>query len=243
MGAVTGMKFLSLPHLTRILVIWQVKTAANSTIPGSVYKIFLTTEPLCPGNLKALDMNNNKKKLSPEQQKELINKLKSRFEKNRNRHKGLDWDKIEARLEKHPDKLWSLSEMERTDGEPDVVGQDKKTGEFIFYDCSAESPKGRRSVCYDREGLESRKEFKPENNAMDMAAAMGIELLTEEEYRELQKLGSFDAKTSSWLKTPHAIRKLGGALFGDFRYGNVFVYHNGAPSYYAARGFRGSLRV
>jgi hypothetical protein len=174
---------------------------------------------------------------------ELLRALKARFEKNMNRHQGLIWAKVQARLEANPEKLWSLHEMERTGGEPDVVGHDKKTGEFIFYDCSAESPKGRRSVCYDREGLESRKEHRPEDSALDMAAEMGIEILTEEQYRELQKLGPFDLKTSSWLKTPAEIRKLGGAIFGDYRYGNVFVYHNGAQSYYAARGFRGSLRV
>ena len=185
----------------------------------------------------------SKKKLSPEQREELLRALKARFEKNINRHKGLEWAQVQARLEADAEKLWSLNEMERTGGEPDVVGHDKKTGEYIFYDCSAESPKGRRSVCYDREALESRKEHKPENNAIDMAAAMGIELLTEEQYRELQKLGNFDAKTSSWVKTPSDIRKLGGALFCDFRYGNVFVYHNGADSYYSARAFRGSLRV
>ncbi len=173
----------------------------------------------------------------------LLKALKTRFEKNMNRHKGLEWAKVQARLEANTEKLRSLNEMEKTGGEPDVVGQDKKTGEYIFYDCSAESPIGRRSVCYDREGLESRKENKPENNAVDMAAAMGIELLTEEQYRELQKLGNFDAKTSSWLKTPSEIRKLGGAIFADFRYGNVFVYHNGAQSYYAARAFRGALRI
>lgn len=159
------------------------------------------------------------------------------------RHKGLEWAKVQARLEANAEKLWSLGEMERTGGEPDVAGHDKKTGEYIFYDCSAESPKGRRSVCYDRKGQESRKEHKPENNAIDMAAAMGIDLMTEEQYRELQKLGDFDTKTSSWLVTPSDIRELGGAIFGDRRYGNVFVYHNGAQSYYSARGFRGSLRV
>ncbi len=185
----------------------------------------------------------NKKELSPEQREELIRALKARFEKNMNRHEGLEWAKVHAKLEANTKKLWSLNEMERTGGEPDVVGHDKKTGEYIFYDCSAESPEGRRSVCYDREGQESRKEYKPENNAIDMAAAMGIELLTEEQYRELQKLGNFDTKTSSWVKTPSEIRKLGGALFADFRYGNVFVYHNSAPSYYGARAFRGSLRV
>jgi uncharacterized protein DUF4256 len=188
-------------------------------------------------------INSNKKELSPAQRKELLSALKARFEKNMNRHKGLEWAEVQAKLEANTEKLWSLNEMERTGGEPDVVGHDKKTGEHIFYDCSAESPDGRRSVCYDREGLDSRKEHKPENNAMDMAAAMGIELLTEEQYRELQKLGNFDMKTSSWVKTPSDIRKLGGALFCDRRYGNVFVYHNGAPSYYAVRGFRGSLRV
>ena len=191
----------------------------------------------------------NKKKLSPKQCEELLKTLKARFEKNMNRHKGLEWANVQARLDSPAggEKLWSLNEMERTGGEPDVTGHDKKTGEYIFYDCSAESPKGRRSVCYDREGLESRKEFKPENNAIDMASAMGIELLTEEQYRELQsrqKAGeNFDSKTSSWVKTPPEIRKLGGALFADFRYGNVFIYHNSAPSYYAARAFRGSLRV
>jgi hypothetical protein len=197
-------------------------------------------------------INSNKKKLSAEQpalpagrREELLRTLKARFEKNMNRHKGLEWVKVQAKLdpESSGEKLWSLNEMEETGGEPDVVGHDKKTGEYIFYDCSAESPKGRRSVCYDREALKSRKEFKPKDNAMDMAAAMGIELLTEEQYRELQKLGNFDTKTSSWIKTPADIRKLGGALFCDRRYNTVFVYHNGAESYYAARGFRGSLRV
>ena len=185
----------------------------------------------------------NKKELSREQGEKLLSALQARFEKNMNRHKGLEWAQVQAKLEANAEKLWSLSEMERTGGEPDVVGHDKKTGEYIFYDCSAESPKGRRSVCYDREALESRKEHKPEDNAIDMAAAMGIELLTEEQYRELQKLGNFDTKTSSWVKTPSDIRKLGGALFCDRRYGHVFVYHNGAESYYAARAFRGSLRV
>jgi len=181
--------------------------------------------------------------LSKQQREELFRTLKARFEKNRNRHKGLEWAEIQAKLEANPGKLWSLNEMERTGGEPDVVGHDKKTGEYIFYDCSEESPKGRRSLCYDREALESRKENKPKGNAMDMAAAMGIELLTEEQYRELQKIGNFDPKTSSWVKTPSDIRKLGGALFCDRRFNTVFVYHNGAESYYAARGFRGSLRV
>jgi hypothetical protein len=186
-----------------------------------------------------------KKKLSPEQREELLKALKARFEKNMIRHKGLEWAKLQAKmnLESSGEKLWSLNEMERTGGEPDVVGHDKKTGEYIFNDCSAESPKDRRSVCYDREGQESRKEHKPENNAIDMAAAMGIELLTEEQYRELQKLGNFDTKTSSWVKTPAEIRKLGGALFCDRRFDQVFVYHNGAESYYGVRGFRGSLWV
>lgn len=187
----------------------------------------------------------NKKELSPEQRDEIISTLKHRFEKNMNRHKGLEWDGLLARLNSgtQDEKLWSLSEMERTGGEPDAVGYDEKTGEYIFYDCSAESPTGRRSLCYDREALESRKTYKPENNAIDMAADMGIELLTEEQYRELQKLGNFELKTSSWVKTPAEIRKLGGALFCDRRYDRVFVYHNGAESYYAVRGFRGSLRV
>ena len=189
------------------------------------------------------NINNNKKELSPVQREELLRALKARFEKNTIRHQGLEWAKVQAKLEANTKKLWSLNEMERTGGEPDVVGHDKKTGEYIFYDCSAESPKGRRSLCYDREALEARKEHKPENNAVDMAAAMGIELLTEEQYRELQKLGNFDTKTSSWITTPSEIRKLGGAIFADYRYGNVFVYHNGAESYYAARAFRGSLRV
>lgn len=185
----------------------------------------------------------NKKVMSPEQGKKLLATLKGRFEKNMNRHKGLAWAEVQERLEANGEKLWSVYEMENTAGEPDVVGFDKKTGEYIFNDCSAESPAGRRSLCYDREALDSRKEFKPKNSAVDMASEMGIELLTEEQYRELQKLGKFDTKTSSWLKTPPAIRKLGGAIFADFRYGQVFVYHNGAPSYYAARGFRGWLRV
>lgn len=183
------------------------------------------------------------KDMTPEQREELLRTLKARFEKNMNRHKGLEWVKVQIRLETNPEKLWSLNEMEKTGGEPDVVGYDKTTGEYVFYDCSAESPKGRRSLCYDREALESRKQHKPENNALDMAAAMGIELLTEEQYRELQKLGNFDLKTSSWVKTPADIRKLGGAIFCDRRYNTVFVYHNGAESYYAIRGFRGSLRV
>jgi Protein of unknown function (DUF4256) len=189
--------------------------------------------------MKGLEL---KKDLSPEQREELLSALKERFEKNLNRHKGLDWTKVQARLEANAEKLWSLQEMERTGGEPDVVGQDKKSGEYIFFDCSAETPKGRTSVCYDREGLESRKEHRPKNTAMDMAAAMGIELLTEEQYLELQKLGEFDTKSSSWVKTPADIRELGGALYCDRRYGRVFVGHNGAQSYYAARAFRGWLR-
>jgi hypothetical protein len=184
-----------------------------------------------------------KKELSPKQREELLTTLKARFEKNMNRHQGVDWAKVRAKLEAHPEKLWSLNEMERTGGEPDIVGQDKKTGEYAFYDCSPESPKGRTSLCYDREALDSRKEHKPKNSAMDMAAAMGAELLTEERYLELQKLGAFDTKSSSWLKTPGDIRKLGGAIFGDRRFGRVFVYHNGAESYYSGRGFRGWLRV
>ena len=183
------------------------------------------------------------KKLSTDEREELLAALKARFEKHMGRHKGLEWAKVEAKLETNGDKLWSLAEMERTGGEPDVVGFDKKTGEYVFYDCSPESPDGRRSLCYDREALESRKEHKPKNNAMDLAAAMGIEILTEEQYRTLQELGKFDTKTSSWLKTPADIRELGGAIFADFRFGRVFVYHNGAESYYAARGFRGWLRV
>jgi len=185
----------------------------------------------------------NKKNLSPGQREELLGTLKARFEVNMNRHKSLEWAKVQARLEANPEKLWSLHEMERTGGEPDVAGQDKKTGEYIFYDCSAESPEGRRNVCYDREALDSRKEAKPKDNAMDMAAGMGIELITEEQYRELQKLGKFDTKTSSWVITPAAIRNLGGAIFCDRRYEHVFVYHNGASSYYGVRGFRGSLRI
>jgi hypothetical protein len=189
------------------------------------------------------NIDSNKKALSAEQREELLRALKARFEKNMNRHKGLEWTKVQAKLEANIEKLWSLNEMERTGGEPDVVGHDKKTGEYIFYDCAAESPKGRRNVCYDQEGQEARKAFKPEDSAIDMAAAMGIELLTEKEYRELQKLGNFDTKTSNWVKTPSDIRKLGGALFADRRYNDVFVYHNSAPSYFGARGFRGSLRV
>jgi hypothetical protein len=183
------------------------------------------------------------KTLSPAQREELVRALKARFEKHMNRHKGLEWARLQARLEGNAEKLWSLSEMERTAGEPDVIGHDQKTGEYIFCDCSAESPTGRRNICYDREALESRREHKPKNSAMDMAAAMGIELLTEGEYRALQKLGDFDTKSSSWVKTPSKIRKLGGALFCDRRFDTVFVYHNGAESYYGARAFRGSLRV
>lgn len=190
-------------------------------------------------------MNNTKanRNLSREEREELLKVLKARFEKNKHRHQGREWAKVQARLEANTEKLWSLNEMEKTGGEPDVVGDDKKTGEYIFFDCSAESPKGRRSLCYDRNALESRKENKPKDSALDRAAAMGIELLTEEQYRELQKLGNFDTKTSSWVKTPSAIRRLGGALFCDRRYDTVFVYHNGAESYYAARGFRGAIRV
>src|SRR3984957_16444875 len=188
-------------------------------------------------------LKKTKKELSPGQQKELLAALKERFEKNMNRHKGVEWAKVQAKLEANPEKLWSISEMERTGGEPDVVGDDKKTGEYIFYDCSPETPKDRRSICYDREALDSRKEHKPKDNAMEMAAAMGIALLTEEQYRKLQDLGEFDLKTSSWLLTPSRIRELGGALFCDRRFDTVFVYHNGAESYYAGRGFRGCLRV
>lgn len=187
--------------------------------------------------------NSNKRKLTAEQGKALLSKLKARFEKNMNRHKGIEWAKVEEKLVASPAKLWSLNEMEITEGEPDVVGFDKKTGEYIFYDCSPESPKGRRSVCYDGEALASRKEHKPEDSAAGMAADMGIDILSEEEYRELQKLGSFDLKTSSWVKTPTDIRKLGGAIFCDRRYNTIFLYHNGAESYYAARGFRGKLSV
>lgn len=188
-------------------------------------------------------MTNVKMEMSPEQHEELLKLLKVRFAQNMNRHQDLEWIKVQAKLEANTEKLWSLNEMERTGGQPDVVGQDKKTGEYIFYDSSAETPKGRRSLCYDNDALEARKEYKPENSAIGMAAAMGIEILTEEEYRELQTLGDFDTKTSSWVKTPAAIRELGGALFCDRRYNYIFVYHNGAESYYGVRGFRGSLRV
>jgi len=200
---------------------------------GDFYKLGMNT----------LIMPKINKELTSEQREELFRALQIRLEKNMNRHNGLEWDKIQAKLDANTEKLWSLNEMERTGGEPNVVCYDKRTSEYIFYDCSAESPKGRRSLCYDRKALEARKEFKPKNNAIDVAVGMGIELLTEEQYRELQKLGNFDTKTSSWVKTPSDIRKLGGALFADYRYGRVFVYHNGAESYYAARGFRGLLRV
>lgn len=188
-------------------------------------------------------MKSNKKSISPSESKKLIEVLKTRFEKNLNRHKGIEWTKVQTKLEANPTKLWSVNEMEKTGGEPDVIAYDKKTGEYIFYDCSIESPSGRRSLCYDRQALESRKEHKPKSSALDIATEMGIEILNEEQYRELQKIGKFDTKTSSWVKTPLDIRKLGGAIFCDFRYGTVFVYHNGAESYYAARGFRGMLRV
>ncbi len=187
--------------------------------------------------------SSNKKELTAEQSEKLLGTLKARFEKNMGRHKGLEWDKLEARLRANPGKVWSLNEMERTGGEPDVIGHDKRTGEYVFYDCSPESPKGRTNVCYDREALDARKEHKPKNSAADMAAAMGIELMTEEEYQDLQKLGDFDTKSSSWLQAPADVRKLGGAIFGDRRYGRVFIYHNGAQSYYSGRGFRASLRV
>jgi hypothetical protein len=192
---------------------------------------------------KGEPMKGEKKELSPKQREELLKALRARFEKHRNRHKDLEWAKVQTKLEAHAGKLWSLNEMEKTGGEPDVVGLDKKTGEYIFFDCSPESPKGRAGVCYDREGLESRKEHRPKNTAIDMAMAMGVELLTEEQYHELQKFGEFDTKTTTWLKTPAEIRKLGGAIFGDRRYGRVFIYHNGAQSYYSARGFRAWLRV
>ena len=185
----------------------------------------------------------NNKNLPQERREELFGILKTRFEKNMNRHQGIEWNKIQAKLEANPEKLWSLNEMEETEGEPDVVGYDAHTDEYIFFDCSAESPKGRRSLCYDREALEARKEYKPADSAIDMATDMGIELLTEDQYRVLQSLGKFDTKTSSWLLTPPDMRKLGGAIFGDFRFGRVFVYHNGVQSYYSARGFRGSLKV
>jgi hypothetical protein len=188
-------------------------------------------------------MRNDIKELTPPEREELLGILKTRFEKNANRHPDVQWAKVQSKLDAHPEKLWSLSEMERTGGEPDVVGYDKKTDEYIFFDCSPETPKGRRSICYDREALEARKQHKPETSAMDMASEMGIQLLTEEQYHELQRLGNFDTKTSSWLKTPEDVRELGGAIFGDRRFGRVFIYHNGADSYYGVRGFRGSLRV
>ncbi|HZY77894.1 MAG TPA: DUF4256 domain-containing protein [Cyclobacteriaceae bacterium] len=188
-------------------------------------------------------MKNSKKELSQKERDKLLDTLKTRFEKNMHRHKGVEWSKVQARLSARPDKLWSLQQMEGTEGEPDVVGFDKKSGEYIFYDCSPESPKGRRSLCYDRKALDARKEHKPADSALDLAEAMGVEVLNEEQYRELQALGQFDLKTSSWLTTPPAIRKLGGAIFGDCRYDHVFIYHNGAESYYAARGFRGALKV
>jgi hypothetical protein len=188
-------------------------------------------------------INKNERALSPEQQEELLGILKARFTKNMGRHKGLEWAKVQAKLEANAEKLWSLGEMERTGGEPDVIGYDQETDEYVFYDCAAESPKGRRSLCYDREGLESRKEHRPANSAIDMAAEMGIEILTEAQYRALQQLGTFDLKTSSWVKTPPEIRKLGGAIFADLRYDTIFIYHNSAPSYYASRAFRGSLKV
>jgi len=188
-------------------------------------------------------MSGADKKLSPEQREKLFRTLRERFEKNVSRHKGLEWAKVQAKLEGNAEKVWSLQEMERTGGEPDVIGHDKKTGEYIFCDCSEQTPEGRRNLCYDREALEARKKFKPKNSAMDVAAAMGVEILTEEEYRELQKMGEFDTKTSSWVKTPDDIRELGGALFCDRRYGRVFVYHNGAESYFGGRGFRGLVRV
>jgi len=206
----------------------------------ALLRIILTGRIALPYHLA---MRHGKKELSGKQREELLETLKNRFEKNMNRHKGLEWAKVRARLEANPEKFWSLNEMERTGGEPDVIGHDKKTGEFIFCDCSPETPKGRRSVCYDREALDSRKEFKPETSAIDMAAAMGIEVLTEEEYLDLQKLGDFDTTTSSWLKAPADFRKLGGGLFGDRRYGRVFVYQNGPQSYYRVRGFRGRLKV
>jgi Protein of unknown function (DUF4256) len=207
--------------------------------------LFRKIAPARRSNRKETDMKGSKTKreLSPGQREELLRVLKTRFEKNRGRHEGVEWAEVKAKLQANAEKLWSLSEMERTGGEPDVVGHDKTTGQYIFFDCSPQSPKGRANVCYDREALDARKEHKPKNSAMDMAAAMGIELLTEEQYREVQKLGDFDTKTSSWLKAPADIRKLGGAIFGDRRFGRVFVYHNGAQSYYAARGFRGSLRI
>src|SRR6059036_432874 len=215
--------------------------AARKAIQG--YHLIKPERPVLATVQTMNNMKSNKKELSPKQREELLRALKDRFEKNLNRHKGLAWAKVQARLEANAEKLWSLNEMESTGGEPDVVGHDKKTGEYVFYDCSAESPKGRTSVCYDGEALESRKEHKPKNSAIDMAAAMGVEILTEAQYRELQTLGDFDTKTSSWVKTPPDIRARGGALFCDRRYDHVFTYHNGAESYYAARAFRGALKV
>src|SRR5256714_3554927 len=214
----------------------------DSAVESQQFRSHRRILPSCSKNSMP-SSNMNKKALAPQQRQELFRALKARFEKNMDRHKDLEWVKVQAKLEANTEKLWSLHEMERTGGEPDIVGHDKKTGEYIFYDCSAESPKGRRSVCYDREALEARKEHKPKDSAVNMATAMGIELLTEEQYRELQKLGEFDTKTSTWVKTPPEIRKLEGALFCDRRFDHVFVYHNGAESYYAARAFRGSLRV
>jgi Protein of unknown function (DUF4256) len=241
LGGPCGLRFL--PALNQSSLTANFSCCTNAGLIAQRSNTEETREATTMSPTRARNMNSNKKTLSPEQREELLRALKARFEKNMNRHKGLGWAEAQAKLEANPEKLWSLNEMERTGGEPDVVGHDKKTGEYIFYDCSAESPKGRRSLCYDREALESRKEHKPADNAIDTAAAMGTELLTEEQYRELQKLGTFDTKTSSWVKTPSEIRKLGGALFGDRRYDTVFVYHNGAESYYAARAFRGSLRV
>jgi hypothetical protein len=219
-----------------------LESVATSIIADTTFAVIVITANCVSAGFMS-DQAHNKKKLSTEQREALLRALKARFEQAMHHHKGLEWAKVQARLEANPEGLWSLNEMERTGGEPDVVGHDKKTGEYIFYDCSAESPKGRRSLCYDREALESRKEDKPADSAINMAAAMGIELLTEEQYRDLQRLGNFDTKTSSWVKTPPDIRDLGGALFADRRYGHVFLYHNGAQSYYAARAFRGSLRI
>jgi hypothetical protein len=224
---------------SRILIEYLTLDRETDTLPAA-NRNEITGDQSNRGSLKGM---NNKKKLSAGQREELLSALKARFEKNMNRHKGLEWTKVQAKLDANTEKLWSLNEMERTGGEPDVVGFDKKTGEYIFCDCAAESPKGRRSVCYDGEALESRKEHKPGDSAIAMAAAMGIEILTEEQYRDLQKVGDFDTKTSSWVKTPSDIRKLGGGLYCDRRYDHVFLGHNGAESYYAARGFRGSLRV
>jgi hypothetical protein len=217
--------------------------ATSLTLGTKISPGFTPSKDTANKGISEMTAAKSKKELSPAQRQDLLKALQSRFEKSMNRHQGIDWPKVKARLEANPEKLWSLSEMERTGGEPDVVGHDKKTGEYIFFDCSPESPKDRRSFCYDREALDSRKENKPKNNAMDAAAAMDIELLTEEQYLHLQKLGEFDLKTSSWLKAPAEMRKLGGALFGDRRFSRVFFYHNGAESYYAGRAFRGSLKV